>query len=160
MEKIILKPEVQDVRELIRKAVDNMRSSFDERQQKIVVKLPAEPAVARVDANQLRSALENLLENASHYTWANKTITVSCRTLRQTVKISVQDQGVGIDPADFSKLFQKFSRLPNPLSMEVSGTGLGLYWASRIVQLHAGIITIKSAPKRGSTFTVELPRAV
>ena len=52
-----------------------------------------------------------------------------------------------------------FSRLNNPLSISVGGTGLGLYWAKRIVTLHGGRIKVTSKLGEGSTFTVILPKA-
>ena len=55
------------------------------------------------------------------------------------------------------KLFRKFSRLNNPLSVAVGGTGLGLYWAKRVVTLHGGTIDVRSKPGVGSVFTVILP---
>jgi signal transduction histidine kinase len=111
-----------------------------------------------VDPNRLRMVLENIIDNAMNYSLPNKTIKVAVRSSAETVKISVQDQGVGIDKNDFPKLFQKFSRIPNPLSVEVGGSGLGLYWAHKIVLLHNGTIEVKSTIGHGSTFTVILPK--
>ncbi|HSH18079.1 MAG TPA: ATP-binding protein [Candidatus Saccharimonadales bacterium] len=73
------------------------------------------------------------------------------------VCIAVTDEGVGIDPADVDKLFHKFARIDNPLSTTVGGTGLGLYWAKKIIDLHGGTIAVTSKPDMGSTFTVCLP---
>ena len=73
--------------------------------------------------------------------------------------VSVTDQGVGISPRQQKDLFQKFSRLNNPLSVSVGGTGLGLYWAKRIVDLHGGTINVKSKSGHGATFLVTIPKA-
>lgn len=157
LEKVILKPEVTDIRQIARQAVDSVKSNFEAKSQIVIIKEPAEPLTAKVDAEQLRVAIENLLENASNYTWPGKSITVITRHLKDRIRIVVKDQGVGIDYADFPKLFQKFSRIPNPLSLEVSGTGLGLYWAAKIVHLHGGYIHVASTPGQGTTFTINIP---
>jgi signal transduction histidine kinase len=64
---------------------------------------------------------------------------------------------VGITKADLPKLFQKFSRIQNPLSQKEGGSGLGLFLASKLAQAHGGVITVTSRPGQGSTFTFRLP---
>jgi two-component system, OmpR family, phosphate regulon sensor histidine kinase PhoR len=86
--------------------------------------------------------------------------TIDVRTTKrgtEEILISISDQGVGISKLDQAKLFQKFSRLENPLSIEVGGNGLGLYWSKKIITLHGGDITVSSRPGKGSKFTVVLP---
>jgi two-component system phosphate regulon sensor histidine kinase PhoR len=160
LEKVILKPAVNDIREVVREAVDTVQGNFNRKEQRIVVKAPNEPILARVDREQLRIAVENLLENASNYTWPKKAVTVSSRPLKDRVRIIVKDEGVGIEAQDFPKLFQKFSRIPNPLSVEIGGTGLGLYWAAKIIHLHGGYIHVASAPGKGSKFTINIPNTI
>ena len=157
LEKVVLKIDDYDIREIIRQAVATVQNNFDRKQQKIVIKEPAEPLYVKADREQLRVAVENLLENASNYTWPGKSITVTSRQLKDRVRVSIKDQGVGIEPEDFPKLFQKFSRIPNPLSVEIGGTGLGLYWAAKIIHMHGGYIHVASAAGKGTTFTINLP---
>jgi signal transduction histidine kinase len=71
--------------------------------------------------------------------------------------VAVTDHGVGIAKTDLPKLFQKFSRIQNPLSQKEGGSGLGLFLASKLAQAHGGIITVNSKSKQGSTFTLRLP---
>jgi two-component system phosphate regulon sensor histidine kinase PhoR len=160
LEKVVLEPEFNDVREIVREALDTLQSNFERKNQKVVIKEPEEALLAKIDREQIRVAIENLLENASNYTWPEKTITVTSRELKDRVRIIVQDEGVGIETQDFSKLFQKFSRIPNPLSVEIGGTGLGLYWAAKIVHLHNGYIHVTSVPGKGSKFTINLPKSI
>jgi len=157
LEKVVLNIENRDIRSIVSEAVASVKSNFDAKQQKIIIKEPDEPLKAKVDPDQMRAAIENLLENASNYTWPGKTITISSRRLKDRVRIMVKDEGVGIDAHDFPKLFQKFSRIPNPLSVEVSGTGLGLYWAAKIIHLHGGYVHVASTVGKGSIFTINLP---
>lgn len=160
LEKVVLRPAVCDIRQIAQAAVATVQSNFDAKEQNIMIKEPDEPLMAKVDAEQLQVAVENLLENASNYTWPQKTITVSTRKLKDRVRISVKDEGVGIEHHDYPKLFQKFSRIPNPLSLEISGTGLGLYWAAKIIHLHGGYIHVASSPGKGSIFTINLPDSI
>jgi PAS domain S-box-containing protein len=160
LEKVIMKPKATDIRKIAREAVDTLQGNFDRKQQKVIIKEPAEPLMAVVDGEQLKIAVENLLENASNYTMPKKTLTVICRSLRDRTRIVVKDEGVGIESQDFPKLFQKFSRIPNPLSVEIGGTGLGLYWAAKIIHLHGGYIHVSSVPGKGSKFTINIPNSI
>lgn len=101
--------------------------------------------------------LENILDNASKYSPPGKKLEVKLSKSKKSLAISVKDNGVGIIKQDRHKLFNKFSRSDNPLSITVGGTGLGLYWAKKIVDLHSGSIIVKSKPNHGSTFTITLP---
>ncbi|HSH55308.1 MAG TPA: ATP-binding protein, partial [Candidatus Limnocylindrales bacterium] len=67
------------------------------------------------------------------------------------------DEGVGISQEDQAKLFKKFSRIENPLSVKVGGTGLGLYWSKEIIEIHGGTIAVSSELGKGTTFSVYLP---
>jgi signal transduction histidine kinase len=104
-------------------------------------------------------ALGNLVDNAIKYTPDGKRITVELDDARpKEVRISITDEGVGIAPDDLTKLFQKFSRIPNARSVSVGGTGLGLYWARQIIKLHGGSIQVRSKVGQGTTFCVVLPK--
>jgi signal transduction histidine kinase len=103
--------------------------------------------------------LENLIDNASKYTPHGGTIVITLSVTSGDIHIAIADSGVGIEPEAQVKLFKKFSRIPNELSEAVGGSGLGLYWAYKIVELHGGAITVASRlPDNGTIFTVSLPR--
>ncbi len=87
---------------------------------------------------------------------SNKKIEIRLSKLKEGLRIVIQDEGVGIEKADLDKLFQKFSRLENSLSVLVGGTGLGLYWVKKIIDLHEGTIVVKSVPGKGSKFIITL----
>lgn len=143
---------------MIMSVIYEQRSKFNERNQSIVTELPGDNTRAFVDANRFRMVLENLIDNASKYTPEQGSITVSLKEIDDGISISITDTGVGIDKPAMAKLFNKFSRIPNDLSEKVGGSGLGLYWAQRIVELHDGAITVHSHPNEGSTFTVIIPK--
>jgi two-component system sensor histidine kinase SenX3 len=109
------------------------------------------------DSELLRMALENIIDNASKYTYENKAIQIKVQLLHNAVEIRIQDEGVGIPAEKISDLFEKFSRLDNPLSVIVGGTGVGLYWSKKVIELHRGSIAVTSKEGSGTTFIVTLP---
>ncbi|HSH56286.1 MAG TPA: PAS domain S-box protein [Candidatus Limnocylindrales bacterium] len=155
--KIVLRKEKFNLSELVEDVVLELKGSSTKRQQELVHKSKPKNLQVVADKENLRMVLENLIDNASKYTPAGKTITVTLGRENGGVCIAVKDQGVGIDKADTEKLFDKFSRIKNPLSAAAGGTGLGLYWADKIVKMHGGTIEVTSEISKGSTFTVKLP---
>jgi len=112
---------------------------------------------APVDKNELKTVIEMLIENASKYSNNGTAIKVSTYTKDGNVCIIVKDQGVGISKADRDRIFEKFTRVNNELSTTINGTGLGLYWVKRIIELHGGSIKVNSTLGKGSEFIISLP---
>jgi signal transduction histidine kinase len=102
----------------------------------------------------------NLTDNASKYSNEDSTveITVSDDYNQNKVLISVKDEGIGINPEDINKIFNKFSRIDSPLTRKIQGNGLGLYITKTLVEKMNGTISVKSSNK-GSEFIVEFPIA-
>jgi signal transduction histidine kinase len=111
------------------------------------------------DREELRSALNNLLDNAVKYTGDKPLITVSLTAReRGRAEISVADNGVGIPSEDLKRVFNRFYRVPGRTG--VKGTGLGLAIVKAIVEKHGGRVSAESRGEgKGSTFTITLPRA-
>jgi len=147
-----------DVVRLVKNILNEQASRFAERQQTLVFVSKTPQVKARIDSDRMRMVLDNVLDNACKYTETGKTIRVTVRGTDKTVSIIIKDQGVGISSNEIEAIFHKFSRLSNPLSDATEGSGLGLYWAEKIVGLHAGTIRVKSVLGEGTTFTIKLPR--
>jgi len=143
-----------NVSTLLQKSVLDHVPSFEQSKQILTSDIP-ENIHASVDENALRMVIDNLLENARKYSEENAKTRISLDWSDDKIIITVCDQGVGIDHPE--RLFQKFSRIPNALSTIVGGTGLGLYWAQSIVDLHGGELTYKPCKPNGSEFTVSIP---
>ncbi len=143
--------------QLIQDVINEQAYKFEHRHQTVFFDHAGTPIHASLDSKNVRMVLENIIDNASKYTPDKKAIRVTLKQRVEGVVIAVQDDGVGIAKADIPKVFQKFSRLYNPLSLMVSGTGLGLYWANKIILLHGGTIKVSSQPDKGTTFTVNIP---
>ena len=142
---------------LVEEVTKDLDATFGGRSQNIVVSHDTNEIRVMADPAKLRMVLENLLDNASKYSPEKTTTEVRVYVADDHVKIAVKDEGFGIRQEDVEKLFRKFSRLDNPLSIAVGGNGLGLYWAKKVIDLHGGSIDVESVPGKGSVFTVSLP---
>jgi signal transduction histidine kinase len=111
----------------------------------------------------MRQALLNLMSNANKFT-ERGSIAINARqgheNGRDCVIIEVADTGIGMTPEQMGKLFQEFSQASSRTAAKYGGTGLGLAISKRFCQMMGGDITVESAPGRGSTFTIRLPRIV
>lgn len=156
--KVTLDKKTADLTELVKDVVEEQRDTFKKRRQHVTVSLPGEPLPASIDVARFRMVIENLVNNASKYTPEDGSIRVTLSDSEASIAISIRDTGVGIAPDSVSKLFQKFSRIPNHLSDTVGGSGLGLYWAQKITELHGGSIDIRSVLDKGSEFIITVPK--
>ncbi len=155
--KITLQKKPTDIAEFLGEIVEENRPKYNAKNQNIRLVRPDKPIVVTCDDIRLHMAIENLLDNAWKYSPDGAMTTITLKVTPKAVRICVTDQGVGIDKADFKKLFQKFSRIPNPLSTSSGGSGLGLYWAHNIIKLHGGSLSVKSERDKGTTFIISLP---
>ena len=113
------------------------------------------------DADELRSALSNLLDNAVKYSRDTVQVLVEVAAPSpDTVWVRVKDRGVGIPRAQLKRIFNRFYRI-QMRGFKVKGTGLGLYIVRSIVKQHGGrVFAASEGEGKGATFTVELPRLV
>ncbi len=159
LKKISLKPVETDIGGLMESIIRDAASTFASRGQTITYHVPKHAIHAMIDTEYVRMAIGNIIDNASKYTPPGKPIKVTVQSVpKGMVTIAIKDRGVGIAKRDMSKLFKKFSRIDNPLSVRVGGTGLGLYWSNEVIQLHGGKIEVISELGTGTTFKIQLPR--
>jgi signal transduction histidine kinase len=142
---------------LINETLEGQTAKFAQKNQTISFQSSVSKCIVSADRDLLRMALENLIDNANKYTYEGKCIIIDLQKSRGNANIIIQDEGVGIPNNKLGKLFTKFSRLDNPLSVKVGGTGLGLYWAKKIIELHNGTIDVVSEEGKGTTFIIVLP---
>jgi two-component system phosphate regulon sensor histidine kinase PhoR len=122
------------------------------------IKLDLEPDIwVTGDRVTLTRALVNLLINAWKYSGDDKRITLRARATKRAIELSVEDNGIGIDPSERAELFEGFIRGRAAVESRAPGVGLGLAIVRAVVRAHRGKVDIQSSPGLGSTFRILLP---
>ncbi len=148
--------EVVDVDELIRRAVDEVRTVAAREDIEVITSDPCGGLVYG-DEHQLLAALRNLLVNAISYSPGHTRVALSGSVSDGIVEMSVKDQGIGIAANDLDRVFERFYRVDPARSRVTGGTGLGLAIVKHVSQNHGGECTVWSELGVGSTFTLRLP---
>ena len=145
-----------DLTAVLKNAVDLFQPVAESRSLNLRADIPDDPLIIYGDKMRIQRTVANLLDNAIKYTPASGRITVTARAQEQDIRIEFTDTGIGIDPEETGRIFERFYRSEKSRSSQ--GNGLGLSLAQTIIQAHGGNITVQSTPGKGSTFTVILPR--
>lgn len=116
-----------------------------------------EPVVVEGDDLRLRELLLNLVDNAVKYSQEGQAVELSLELVGNQAKLIVQDHGIGIEPENQSRVFDRFYRTDEARAHGAKGTGLGLAICKWIVEVHHGTIELQSRVHGGSCFTVLLP---
>jgi signal transduction histidine kinase len=109
------------------------------------------------DPSLLNTVWDNLLSNAIKYNKLDGTIEISIEGRGQSIFVTFEDTGIGMNATELERIFDRFFRADMARTRTIEGTGLGLSIVATIVNLHGGHITVNSIEKVGSTFIVELP---
>lgn len=154
--RIVLAKSEFDLSEMVKDVVEEQSQDTQAAQLTVSLKVLKKTPIW-ADEHVLRMVVENIVSNAIKYTDPNGKIIIRLKRKKGTYELSIKDTGVGIAKADLPRLFKQFSRLTNPRSHLVPGTGVGLYLAKHLAIIHGGDITVVSVEGKGSTFTVTLP---
>ena len=152
-----------NLREVAEDILADVRRRSEEENKPMEIALDAPKELPRVygDSERVRQILDNLVDNAYHYTPANGQIQVRLLSVDggNEVQVDVLDTGVGIAVEDQERVFDRFFRGEHPLVLATPGTGLGLPIVRQLVEMHNGRIwmTSKGIPGEGSTFSFTLP---
>jgi signal transduction histidine kinase len=118
------------------------------------------PTTIMGDADEVRAAVSNLIDNAVKYSGTNVKVSVETEKIENVVVLRVRDEGPGIPKTELKQIFKRFHRVPGSLATRVKGTGLGLYIVRSVAKRHGGRAWAESdGPGRGSTFVLQLPVA-
>lgn len=146
-----------DVSELVAATLEVYSAAAEQKQIEFVADL-ASPCRAYVDGSKIEQVVDNLISNALKYSPRGASVHVSTEVRADVVAVVVADTGQGIPEDEQGMLFQPFGTASSqPTDGEVS-TGLGLAIADRLVRAHGGVIDVLSAPGKGATFSMLLPR--
>ncbi len=140
---------------VIRRVLTTVRSLAAKKHLRIETSLPEGLGILDADEVRFKQVLYNLLSNAIKFTEREKRIGVEAASEGGMLRLTVWDEGIGISPSDLARIFEPYSQSRAGRSGE--GTGLGLAIVKRLVELHAGSVSVESVPGVGSTFTVRFP---
>ena len=147
-----------DLRDLVEEAVDRARRTAAlTPSHEIDLRLPPEPVYVDVDRSRCATIVGNLLSNAVKYSPEGGRIRCAVQATAGKGCVTVEDEGLGIEPEHQERLFTRFGRIVTPLTSGIPGTGLGLYLSRELALLQGGDIDFTSTPGRGSVFTLRLP---
>ena len=159
--KIELRTERVDLAQVLRLAVDAAQSDMSPRRQQVELACDAERLPVLGDPARLEQVFLNVLSNASRYSPPETCVHVTAGRAAGWVTVGVRDEGVGLEPAMLSRVFDLFVQAPSKLDRSQGGLGIGLSLARRLVELHGGtIIAHSDGPGRGTEFVVRLPEAL
>jgi len=147
------------IKHVLKGAAQTLTSQIERHGQTIELNVPDELPLVKADPVRLGQVVNNLMSNATKYTPDGGHIAVAAHKRDGYVECTVSDNGVGIEPEDQERIFDKFYRAHNPAVDNVPGTGLGLSIAKSLVEMQGGSIAVESVPGEGSTFTFTVPLA-
>ncbi len=137
-----------------------LASAFDAAIERVGLELqidcPVLPEPVYVDREMWAKIVMNLLSNALKFTLSGS-ITVRVERVGQCARLAVSDTGIGIEPAEQARLFERFHRVLGARGRTYEGSGIGLALVAELAALHGGRPGVQSEPGVGSTFTVEIP---
>jgi len=147
------------LKDLIKKVIMEAEVISERKDVKVELESPGDSiAQIEADAEKLRLALQNLVENSIKYSSPGDKVIIRIKPEDgKTVVIEVQDEGIGIDKQEHKRVFSKFFRGRNASRIQTQGTGLGLFIVKNIVEAHKGKIWFKSKVNEGTTFFIKLP---
>ncbi|NJC74295.1 PAS domain S-box protein, partial [Planosporangium thailandense] len=145
--------DTHDLAGIVRQAADDLDAP------RVKVDLPDGAVPVRCDAGRAIQVVTNLISNALKYSPETEDVQVRMRHDDDRVHVDVTDRGRGIPADQLEKVFEKFQRVEDPMTMSTGGTGLGLFIARRLAQAMGGDVGVRSTLNVGSVFTLTLRRA-
>jgi two-component system phosphate regulon sensor histidine kinase PhoR len=146
-----------DIRTLVRNAAEPFLSEIEKRGGHLEIQAETDIPDIEGDEIHLLNVLHNLIDNALKYNRRGPEIRIRAAGTKKGVKITVEDNGIGLRPAEMKRVFDKYYRVARGNVHDVKGFGLGLSYVKRIVQAHGGEVRVRSESGQGSAFEIKLP---
>lgn len=145
------------VYKLLDQTIKTVRPNLLAKQMDIVLNCSESIPPLYGNSDRLRQIVQNLLDNAIRYSPARSLITVSAAQVKDSIRIEVTDEGIGIPAEELNRIFERFYQVDPARSRKSDGSGLGLAIVKNLVEAHDGRIEVRSTVGKGSTFTLYLP---
>ena len=142
---------------ILQEIADAYKPKLDEKKMELKIITRGILPDIEVDANKIRLALENIIDNAIKYSPAESIIAAEIEASNRNIEIRIKDSGIGIPTGEQNKIFSKFFRSKNAVRKETMGSGLGLYIVKNIVEMHGGNVRFFSEEDKGTVFYINLP---
>ncbi|NTU51871.1 MAG: response regulator, partial [Candidatus Aminicenantes bacterium] len=155
--KVAQKMESVQLTDVLAKIIEFFRPDAERHRVSLRMKPSAAPPAVQADIRDMEKLFTNLISNAIKYNVENGSVAIETSQDAHFVGVHIRDTGVGISSADLPRIFDDFFRAETKKRDKVSGTGLGLTIAKKIVDSHLGRIEVESHVGQGSTFSVYLP---
>ena len=153
-----LKAKPVDAEKLLREILENLELFAEKQKTTVTFSPPEQKVMMEADPEQIKLALENIIDNAIRYT-PNGQVNIFLSSSEGKAAIRVEDNGVGIDTSDQNMIFTKFFRAKNALLVQPDGSGIGLYATKSVVEKHRGTINFFSELNKGTRFIINIPLA-
>ena len=153
-----IRSEVFEAVDVLRPCLERARPLAERKQIELRVE-DLEPLTLTGDRELMEYAIYNLLTNAVKYSPVETIVTVSVDREHNYLRMSVRDQGIGMDEKELRNIFRKFYRTKKAEASGEAGTGIGLSIVEQIVHHHGGRMEVTSTPGKGSCFTMVIPAA-
>ena len=151
-----LKMELIDLNPLIDQIVRDACYEYQNTQKSIDVNIGELPKLC-ADFENLSSAIENILRNAMYYTKDHSAVTLSAKSTKTLLELSIKDDGPGVPESDLKRLFEPFFRSDTSRNEKTGSNGVGLAITRRIIELHNGKVWATNARSGGLEVTIQLP---
>jgi signal transduction histidine kinase len=151
-----------NIRDIITRSLEKFSTLISEHRIEINTDVRVDQNI-QADEKYIQRAVDSIVKNAILFNRRGGSISISTGIQKTgdeiggAVTLSIEDTGIGIPDDRIYQIWDKFYRIDNSLTYEVSGVGVGLFLAKRIIELHGGTISVESKLNRGSRFTIELP---
>lgn len=152
-----LKLSNKNIVEVVEEIVMSVTDIIEVKGLNIIFDTNTEEKVIACDSEKIERIILNLLSNAIKFSNKGDEIFIEIDDKGEFVEVSVKDNGIGIEPGDLDKIFDRFKQVDKSLSRNSEGTGIGLSLVKSFVELHGGSIKVESKFGEGSKFVVNLP---
>jgi signal transduction histidine kinase len=145
-----------DLHEIAKTVVGTVEPLAIQKNVKVHLDVP-ENIFIKADSNEMEIILNNFVSNAVKYNKDGGEVFLAISKSNDFYTIVIEDTGIGINEEDQAKLFKDFVRIRNSQTKNITGSGLGLSIAKKMIELYGGTIDMKSTPEVGSVFTIKIP---
>lgn len=154
-----MEKEILDVEAILREVAEDMTLAVNERKGSIKLKFQGKGHQILGDAYHLANVFRNLIDNAIKYCDKAPEIEISVTENNNHVVVEVSDNGIGVSPKDQRHIFEKFQRVNTGNVRSAKGFGIGLSYVRTVIELHKGLVQVKSELNKGSRFQLLIPNA-